>query len=98
MPNPNGIAVMSYNNIDDLEYHLHSLSCILNRNAFEITPVGFVQLNHTCHDYSMSESNLQLENAIVETEAQQLIKRAKAKEYINISHSKETVEQKQTRL
>jgi hypothetical protein len=65
-PNPNGIAVvMSYENIDDLEYHLHSLSCLLNRNAFEITPVEFVQLNHACHDYSMSESNLQLENVIV---------------------------------
>ena len=57
MPNPNGIAVvMSYENIDDLEYHLHSLSCLSNRNAFEITPVEFVQLNHACHDYSMSES------------------------------------------
>ncbi|CAB4031715.1 Hypothetical predicted protein, partial [Paramuricea clavata] len=87
--NPNGIAliaaVMSYENIDDLEYHFHSLSCLLNRNAFEITPVEFVQLNHACHDYSMSKSNLLLENAIVETEAQrqQLIKRAKAKEYLN---------------
>ena len=64
MPNP---VVMSYENIDDLEYHLHSLSCLLNRNAFEITPVEFVQLNHACHDHSMSESNLQLENVIVET-------------------------------
>ncbi len=98
MPNPNGIAVvMSYENIDDLEYNLHSLSCLLNRNAFEITPVEFVQLNHACHDYSMSESNLQFENVIVETEAQQLIKRAKAKEYLNKSRSKETVEQKQGR-
>ena len=98
MPNPNGIAVvMSYENINDLEYNLHSLSCLLNRNAFEITPVEFVQLNHACHDYSMSESNLQFENVIVETEAQQLIKRAKAKEYLNKSRSKETVEQKQGR-
>ncbi len=32
MPNPNGrlAVVMSYENIDDLEYHLHSLSCLLN--------------------------------------------------------------------
>jgi hypothetical protein len=36
-----------------------------------------------CHDYSMSESNLQLENVVVETEAQQVIKSAKAKEYLN---------------
>ena len=31
----------------------------------------------------MSESNLQLENVVVETEAQQVIKSAKAKEYLN---------------
>ena len=37
-----------------------------------------LQLNHACHDCSMSESNLQLENAMAEAEAQQLIKRAKA--------------------
>ena len=78
MPNPNGIAVvMSYENIDDLRYHLHYLSCVLNRNAFEITPVDFVQLNHASHDYSMSESNLHLKNLIAETEAQQQIKRTK---------------------
>ena len=99
MPNPNGIAVvMSYENIDDLEYHLHSFSGVLNRNAFEITPVEFVQLNHACHDCSMSESNLHFKNLIAETEAQQQIKRAKAKEYLNKSRSKETVEQKQARL
>ena len=89
---------MSYENIDDLEYHLHSFSCVLNRNAFEITPVEFVQLNHACHDCSMSESNLHFKNLIAETEAQQQIKRAKAKEYLNKSRSKETVEQKQARL
>ena len=87
--------VVYYENINDLEYHLHYLSCLLNINAFEITPVEFVQLNHASHDYSMS--NLQLENIIVEMEAEQLITRAKAKEYVNKSRSKETVEQKQAR-
>ncbi len=64
------------------------MSWFLNRNAFEITPVEFVQLNHACHDYSMSscESNLKLENVIVETEAQQLIKRAKAKELYDVCY------------
>ena len=57
-----------------------------------------MQLNHACPDYSMSKSNLQLENVIVETKVQQLIKRAKAKEYLNKFRSKETVEQKQARL
>ena len=47
-----------------------------------------MQLNHACHDYSMSscESNLKLENVIVETEAQQLIKRAKAKELYDVCY------------
>ena len=51
MPDPNGTAVvMCYENIDDLEYHLLSLSCLLNQNAFEITPVEFVQFNVSCND------------------------------------------------
>ena len=41
-----------------------------------------------CNDYSTSscESNLKLENVIVETEAQQLIKRAKAKELYDVCY------------
>ena len=99
VPDPNGTAVvMCYENIDDLEYHLLSLSCLLNQNAFEITPVEFVQFNLSCNDYSMSESNLHFKNVIVEAEAQQQIKRAKAKEYLNKSRLKETVEQKKAKL
>ena len=99
MPDPNGTAVvMCYENIDDLEYHLVSLSCLLNQNAFEITPVEFVPFDHACNDYSMSESNLHFNNLVMQAEAQQQIKKAKAKEYLNKSRLKETVEQKQARL
>ena len=46
----------------------------------------------------MSESNLHFNNVIMEAEAQQQIKRAKAKEYLNKSCLKETVEQKKAKL
>ena len=62
---------MCYVNIDDLEYHFLSLSCLLNQNAFVITPVEFVLFNDACSDYSMSESNLHFENVIVQADAQQ---------------------------